>query len=296
MKTSSPKRRLQEWTAKAIESGNFQAYQIGIIHDWLQTLTLLATVLVPLFFVLDAFIVPAALLPRFALYRTISAGLALIQLFVVRGTKPGKWSYLHGYLISAQVGAIIALMTTTLGGFNSSYYAGLNLVVIGVNLLMPWRAFHTAVNSLLILLMYASLNLAYGRAYDTTILLNNVFFLGSTAVIAASINYVRFRLLQNEFTLLVEVRKARDELQEEKDLVEERTRSLKSLLDVSGQGFLSFDKDYLVSPEYPGNAKASSASPSWAERSTSFSTKTRARGKISGTGFAFIFQEPRGPT
>ena len=242
--------RSQEWTTKAIEAGDFQSYQVGIIHDWLRTLTLLATVLVPLFFILDAIIVPKPLLPRFALYRAISGGLALIQLFIVLATRPSRWSYLHGYLISAQVGGIIAFMTTTLGGFSSSYYAGLNLVVIGVNLLMPWRAFHTAINSALILLMYVAFNAAAGRSYETTALLNNLFFLGATAVIAASINFVRFRLLQNEFTLLVEVRRGRDELQKEKELVEERTRSLKSLLDVSGQGFLSFDKDFTISPEY----------------------------------------------
>ncbi len=242
--------RSQEWTAKAIEAGDFQSYQVGIIHDWLRTLTLLATVLVPLFFVLDAVVVPKPLLPRFALYRAVSGGLALVQLFIVLATRPSRWSYLHGYLISAQVGGIIALMTTILGGFSSSYYAGLNLVVIGVNLLMPWRAFHTAINSALILAMYVAFNVAAGRSYEATALLNNLFFLGATAVIAASINFVRFRLLQNEFTLLVEVRRGRDELQGEKDLVEERTRSLKSLLDVSGQGFLSFDKDFIISPEY----------------------------------------------
>jgi hypothetical protein len=188
--------RSQEWTAKAIEAGDFQSYQVGIIHDWLRTLTLLATVLVPLFFVLDAFVVPKPLLPRFALHRAVSGGLALVQFFIVLATRPSRWSYLHGYLISAQVGGIIALMTTILGGFSSSYYAGLNLVVIGVNLLMPWRAFHTAINSALILAMYVALNAAAGRSYEATALLNNLFFLGATAVIAASINFVRFRLLQ----------------------------------------------------------------------------------------------------
>ena len=242
--------RSQEWTSRAIESGSFATYQVGIIHDWLRTLTLLAAALVPTFFVLDAFVVPAPLLLRFGLYRVLSSCLATVQFFIVLMTRPSRWSYVHGYVISAQVGGIIALMTATLGGFSSSYYAGLNLVVIGVNLLMPWRAFHTAINAALILAMYVAFNVAAGHPYELTALLNNLFFLGATAVIAAAINFVRFRLLQNEFTLLVEVRRGRDELQGEKDLVEERTRSLKSLLDVSGQGFLSFDKDFIVSPEY----------------------------------------------
>jgi two-component system, chemotaxis family, sensor kinase CheA len=247
---SQRKRRSQQWSADAIAGGDFSRYQLGIIHDWLQTLTMLAAVLVPLFFLLDLAMTPAVLLPRFALLRGVSGGLALVQFFVVRSTLPTAWSYVHGYVISAQVGGIIAFMTTSLGGFDSSYYAGLNLVVIGVNLLMPWRARHTAANSLAILIMYVAFNLAAVPVFKASSLLNNLFFLGATTVVAVSINYVRFQLLRGEFALLVEVRKAHDELQEEKELVEDRTRSLKGLLDVSGQGFLSFDKDFVVGPEF----------------------------------------------
>jgi HPt (histidine-containing phosphotransfer) domain-containing protein len=247
---SSRKLRSSQWATEAIAGGDFSRYQLGIVHDWLETLTLLAAILVPLFLVLDSVMIPRALLTRFALTRGISGALALIQFFVVRATRPSRWSYLHGYLISAQVGGIIAFMTTTLGGFASSYYAGLNLVVIGVNLLMPWRARHTAANALLILLMYVGFNLAMVPGFPVASFLNNLFFLGATTVVAVAINYVRFRLLRRDFALLVEVRRAHDELQGKKDLVEDRTRSLKSLLDVSGQGFLSIDKDFIVGPEY----------------------------------------------
>ena len=111
------------WTSRAIDTNDFAAYKLGIIHDWLNTLTLLASILVPLFFVLDILLVPHALLPRFGVYRFISMVIALIQLLVVRRTQPSRWSYLHGYIMSIQVGGFIALMTVSLGGFDSSYYA-----------------------------------------------------------------------------------------------------------------------------------------------------------------------------
>ena len=50
-------------------------------------------------------------------------------------------------------------MTVDLGGFNSRYYAGLNLVIIGVNLLMPWRALHAAINSMIIIGLYLLFNI-----------------------------------------------------------------------------------------------------------------------------------------
>jgi HPt (histidine-containing phosphotransfer) domain-containing protein len=231
------------WTSRAIEDGDFASYQAGIMHDWLRTLTLLATVLVPLFFVLDLIMMPPALYLRFGIYRGISTVLALAQFLLVRLTRPSRWSAAHGYFIALQVGGIVALMTRDLGGFASTYYAGLNLVVIGVNLLMPWRGYHTALNAAIILLLYLGFNLYPGRPVNTAVAANNLFFLCATAVIAASISEARFRLIRKEFTLLVQVRRGRDELARSQ-------RSLKGLLDVSGQGFLSFNRELCVGPDY----------------------------------------------
>ncbi|HUJ75728.1 MAG TPA: LacI family transcriptional regulator, partial [bacterium] len=214
----SPRNQADAWRAAAIDTGDFAAYQLGIIHDWLRTLTWLAVVLVPLFFVLDIFMMPGDLLPRFGVYRLISTVLAVAQAFVVRSTRPSRWSYLHGYFISLQVGGIIALMTVDLGGFSSPYYAGLNLVVIGVNLLMPWRAEHTGINLLLILAMYVTFNLVSPHQSVPSAVVNNLFFLCATGVLAVSINYVRHGLIRKEFTLMVELKGARDALWGEMEL------------------------------------------------------------------------------
>ncbi len=240
----------KELSEKAIVAGNFPMYQIGIMHDWLTTMTLLAIFLIPLFFVLDLFMMPSALLPRFAVYRGLSTLLAMLQFIIVRRSRPSVWSYIHVYFLSFQVGAIIAIMTRDLGGFNSSYYAGLCLIMVAVNLLMPWQAYHAAINVGLTLAMYVGINALAGLPYDKSMLLNNLFFLSATAIIVASINNVRFLLIRKEFFLLVELENARHALFSEKELVDDRNKSIKSLLDVSGQGFLSFDSAFKVSPEY----------------------------------------------
>jgi len=206
------------YTARAIDNNDFTGYQIGIIHDWLQTITALAFVLVPLFFVLDIFITPRELLPRFAVYRGISALIAFLQYLVVRNSKPNKYSYLHGYLMSLQVGGAIVLMTVDLGGFESGYYAGLIMVIIGVNLLMPWRATHTAANSALIIGMYVIFNLIAHPHFNGAAMANNLFFLCGNSIISVAINHVRYRLIQTEFSLLVQVKQARDALWSEMEL------------------------------------------------------------------------------
>jgi serine phosphatase RsbU (regulator of sigma subunit) len=201
-----------------IGARDFDQFLNRIIHDWLKTVTFLVITLVPLFFILDYFIVPKDLLKQVGLYRAIATFIVIIQYVIIRFTKPSPLSYLHGYIVSLVVGGVIVLMTRDLGGFYSSYYAGLNLVIIGVNLLLPWRAKHSALNSGIIILMYISLNLIEVSDYRTNHLINNLFFLCATSVIAVSINYVKHMLIKKEFYLMCELKTARDSIWSEMEL------------------------------------------------------------------------------
>ncbi len=196
----------------------FQDYLNNIVHDWLKTLTALACALVPAFFILDYFTMPKDLLPRFGIYRLVSTLIVTVQWFIIRYTKPSNKSYYHGYLASINIGGIIVLMTVDLGGFNSSYYAGLNLVIMGVNLLLPWKAIHSAINSAIVIAMYVTFNLAANSQFVPAILTNNLFFMVSTAIIAVSINHLRYKLVEKEFDLLVALKKARDALWSEMEI------------------------------------------------------------------------------
>lgn len=190
----------------------FRQFIHQIVHEWSTTLAALAFVLVPLFFILDYFTLPSQLLPKFAVYRSIGTLIPLMQYFVIRRTSPGRLSYVHGYLVSLVVGGVIAIMTIDLGGFESSYYAGINLVIIGVNLLLPWEAIHSAVNGIMLLLVYVLLNLFTDTDFEAASIINNLFFMSGTVIIAVSINYVRYKLIRQEFFLRTELRKARDAL------------------------------------------------------------------------------------
>src|SRR5690606_4838501 len=49
---------------------------------------------------------------------------------------------------------MISYMCGVLGGYESSYYAGLTLILLAMGLLMPWQARYTIFNSLIIYLSY----------------------------------------------------------------------------------------------------------------------------------------------
>ncbi len=204
----------------------FREFIHRIVHEWSTTLVALAFILVPLFFILDYFTMPAELLPKFALYRMIGTFIPLVQYFVIKRTGYGKLSYLHGYLVSLVVGGVIALMTIDIGGFDSSYYAGINLVIIGVNLLLPWEAIHSAINGLMLMVVYVLLNALTDSDFNKTNIIGNLFFMSGTVIIAVSINYVRFKLIRQEFFLRTELRKARDALWGEMELAKKIQTSI----------------------------------------------------------------------
>lgn len=207
---------------------NYDDYIHGLIHSWSKTLTMLASTLVPIFFVLDICMLPPELLMRFGLYRLVATLLVIAQFFVIRQTKPGRLSILHGYFISTVVGGSIALMTTDLGGFNSTYYAGLNLVNVAIAILLPWAMFHSASNTLIVIGLYVALNLIFPspQPLDKGILINNLCFLLGTAVIAVSINYVKQRLIRQEFFLRTDLKTARDALWGEMEVAKRIQTSL----------------------------------------------------------------------
>lgn len=202
----------------------FRPYLNSIIHSWSKILLLLGIIFVPLFIVLDYFMLPKELLLRFVIYRFMTTCIIFVQYFIIRASKPGKASYYHGYFFSIIVGGMIVLMTVNLGGFDSSYYAGLNLVIIAVNILLPWEAFHSAINGTLIVFMYTIANVIWGGPFDRAILINNLYFMCTTVVVAVCINHVKHQLIKREFLLraeLIETNKylaqSRKELEEARD-------------------------------------------------------------------------------
>jgi phosphoserine phosphatase RsbU/P len=177
----------------------FAAYRDGLVHAWTLTVTAIGFTLIPVFLVLDYFTMPPNLLGRFAWYRaTVTAALLGVH-FVVRKTRPGRYSFIPAYFATALVTGMITWMTKDLGGFDSAYYAGLILVVVASNLLLPWQALHSAVNGLMIVAIYVTINAIFGGPYQLPNLVNNLFFLGSVVGVGVAISFVKHRLIEQEF-------------------------------------------------------------------------------------------------
>lgn len=180
---------------------SFDDYVNNLTHNWMKILILMAGILVPLFFILDCVIAPRTLLLRFGIYRGATSIIILIIYTILRMTRPSRFIHFYGYMLSLPVALMITIMTVDLGGFDSSYYAGLNLVIIAIGLYLPWRPRYTIINSVVVVGMYTIMNMLFGEAFKIANLINNLYFLTSTAVITIGISFVRYNNTRKEFNL-----------------------------------------------------------------------------------------------
>jgi serine phosphatase RsbU (regulator of sigma subunit) len=192
--------------------GPFEPYLDQLLHAWFGTAVTIAAFLVPAFAILDWFAMPPALFSRFAVYRGVVTAFLLVERVVIRLTRPSRWSVVHGYAFTSAVAVAVTKMTVDHGGFDSPYYAGLN-IVIAANLLLPWSAWHAFLNAMTTFLTYVVANLIWGGPYDPRNLAGNLFFMGAMVLVGVVIAASRFRLIVAEFRSRTELLEANARLE-----------------------------------------------------------------------------------
>jgi sigma-B regulation protein RsbU (phosphoserine phosphatase) len=66
---------------------------------------------------------------------------------------------------------------------------------------LPWRSFHAAINGAVAVGLYVVANLAFGREFTASDVVNNLYFLLSSVVLVVALSETRYRLLMGEFRL-----------------------------------------------------------------------------------------------
>ncbi len=150
-------------------------------------------------------------------------GLLLATVYLSLGSTPGfKRCYIASVLAALLPMISICGMIAHTGGGNSTYYAGLNLILVGLSLVLRW----TAINSLIIIAIcfvaYAGSVLFSPVMVDRTVLFNNLYFLVVTSVFVLAGCYFYEKLRFSEFVLHTEVENSRR-------LLESKNRQLSEL-------------------------------------------------------------------
>lgn len=122
-------------------------------------------------------------------------------------------------LYFCSIALMIAYMCQILGGYESTYYAGICIVLMVMCLIMPWQTIYTILNCLLALLGYVLI--AYTPSFLFRDLFNNLYFMTSMALVAVLSTYWAETLRFKEFIGRQDLKVANDQL---KSLDEAKTR------------------------------------------------------------------------
>lgn len=196
---------------------------------------LLAMVLMPLgSFSMDFFVYRDHLWDFFQL-RMASAFLTL-GVFALAFTKWGERHYrvlrVAWYWIPM---VFIACMIYAAKDPLSPYYAGFNLVLLAVGVVLPWTYGEIFVTALLVITVYGGIVIRSGWAQNPHVA-NNFFFLGCTTVIVVTGSYFYSRLRLREFSL-------RFQLERNRKIIEENNRKLVELDQVKSRFFANISHE-----------------------------------------------------
>ncbi len=200
----------------------FRTHIKGLCSERVVVLYYLGIALLPLFGILDYFIAPTPLLHSFLILRLVAAVILLAILLVAYPAIGKQHPALLGIIGPPIVGGSVSLMTVRMGGYESPYYAGLNLVILGVTLVMPFSLRQSALTCFLVYSTYVLPNLFVNTITRPELFLNNNFFILGTIVIALTGSHYSQKLRFHEFRSRLQLSQTNDKLtslDEEKTLL-----------------------------------------------------------------------------
>ena len=195
----------------------------------------LVVFLMPVGVVLDYFVYRERL-GFFLLLRLACSALAGC-IWYLHTTRLGQEHYkLLGLPIALLPAFFIAWMISETQGPVSPYYAGLNLILLAVSVVVHWSVRESVVAVGGVLLMYSAACFLKGTKEQLPLIFNNFYFLVLTGIIVITGNHFFNRLRFREFAL-------RYELDQNRQQLEESNRKLKELDQIKSRFFANISHE-----------------------------------------------------
>ncbi len=164
--------------------------------------------LTPAGFTLDYFVYPGRLWDFLQVRLLCSLFVALIWL-LTRSPFGARHHRAFGVLLPLLPSLMISWMIYSTEGVSSTYYAGLNLVIFGFGMVMPWTYLENLWEGILIIAMYVGACLVHPKhLQDLGIFVNNLYFMVLTEIVVMAYSYNQRQLRFREFALRFELDKS----------------------------------------------------------------------------------------
>ncbi len=186
----------------------------------------LVVFLMPLGSLLDLFVYEEEVWPFFRL-RLICSGITAViwaVLFTDFGKRIARWLSIIVPLLPA---SFIAVMIALKEGFASPYYAGINLVLLAVGVVLHWTTLESTVAVLLALAMYLVAGFLHGPPLPPAdIMVNNFYFITLMDIIVVVGTYFQHRAREREFAARFELASNKQILEVSNQKLDQRNREL----------------------------------------------------------------------
>lgn len=199
----------------------FREYEDGVAYENARRTAVFSAVFMLLASSLDWVILPDRALD-FLLIRAICALLVGMIFFLLGRNRDASHIKVLAQGITLLPLVSICLMIALTHGGNSDYYAGLNLILVGLSLLLRWSFWNTLGMILSTFVCYTAAVYFADDKPDFQKLFGNCFFLAVTSVFVLAGSYFYERLRFSEFCLRMQVEKSRE-------LLESQNRQLSEL-------------------------------------------------------------------
>ena len=198
---------------------------------------LLAAVLVVLCVPLDFVAHPSRALFFLVVRLAVSGSALLLWVVIHRARDIERWAFPLSVLLSLTVAGGIEVMIVALGAHDTPYYAGLNLVILGVGLLFPWTMQQMLGVCASIYLMYLLPIALEHRSIGSGELVNNNYFLLLTCVVAVTSSRFSTKLRRAEFFARMDLEVREGELRQTSSQLESSVAKLQELDRMKSQFF-----------------------------------------------------------
>lgn len=224
---------------------------------WVNKVFLVGTLLFPLLGFMDYFTVSPALYQQFIIYRGIITLVMVVLYFLNKVKASINYQYLLvtiGLTLSALT---IQVMVLALGGHRSTYYAGLNLVVITVLGFVPLSVPVAIIDAIIVYAVYLFPILLFDQITDLPQFISNNAFMISTFIITLMWRMFSQQRLLNELGLQYELNIKNATLENYSTSLEQevasRTKELRkseqwhrSLYENATDGIIVVDRDGII--------------------------------------------------
>lgn len=210
-------------------------YEVEVTARHLRVGCWLIVVLMPVGVALDYFVYPERL-RFFLLLRLVCSLLAFIGWLLYRSQVGLRHPQALGLILAMLPAFFISWMIYDVGDPASPYYAGLNLVLVSMALVLRWEVRLGVVASVMVFIMYLAAAFGHGTVKNPGAVFNNLYFLLLTGIIVLFGGRVHRVLRIREYKL-------RSELEQKQRQLEEGNRKLVELDQIKNRFFANISHE-----------------------------------------------------